>query len=102
MGAQLPFSATAATIQEHFENEGVTGITGVKLISEKGTNKRGMAFVQFSSDAGVQAALELNESQFGGRRIVVERSSKSETKNDSKNDKKNEAKTVAKKVIFDD
>lgn len=72
--AKLPYSATAKSIREHFEGAGVEGVVAVKILSEKVTNKKGMAFVQLSSEEGVSAALELHESQFGSRSIVVERS----------------------------
>mmetsp|Transcript_105973 Transcript_105973/g.167292 ORF Transcript_105973/g.167292 Transcript_105973/m.167292 type:complete len:316 (+) Transcript_105973:52-999(+) len=76
--AKLPYSATAKSIREHFEAAGVEGVVAVKMLSEKVTNKKGMAFVQLSSEEGVSAALELHESQFGSRSIVVERSKPSQ------------------------
>lgn len=74
--AQLPFSADRDSIRQHFESSGVKGIVDVKMFSEKGTNKRGMAFVQLSTNKGVKAALELDGSEFGSRQIRVEKSSK--------------------------
>merc|ERR1712232_1448130 len=77
---QLPHSATAESIRVHFENSGVEGVSRVKLLSEKVTNKKGMAFVQLSGEDGVLDALKLHKSDLGGRSLVVERSSKKEAK----------------------
>jgi len=77
---QLPYSATEESIREHFENSGVKGVSRVKLLSEKVSNKKGMAFVQLCDEDGVRDALKLHESDLGGRRLVVERSSKQEAK----------------------
>lgn len=77
---QLPYSATEESIREHFESSGVKGVSRVKLLSEKVTNKKGMAFVHLSDEDGVLDALKLHESDLGGRRLVVERSSKKEAK----------------------
>merc|ERR1711870_53416 len=78
--AQLPFKADENSIRKYFEEGGVKGIVGVRMLSEKGTNKKGMAFVRLSDEKGVQAAVELNECQFENRWIRVERSSKQEAK----------------------
>lgn len=76
--AQLPFKADESSIRKYFEDAGVQGIVGVRMLSEKGTNKKGMAFVRLSDEKGVQAAIKLNESQFDNRWIRVERSGKKE------------------------
>jgi len=78
--AKLPYTADEKSIREHFENGGVKGVVKVRMLSERGTNRKGMAFVQLSDEDGVTAALELNESEIGNRYIVVERSSKGEAK----------------------
>lgn len=80
--AKLPYNATAKSIREHFENAGVNGVVSVKMLSEKVTNKKGMAFVQLSSEESVSAAIELHDSQFDGRRIIVERSKASQEDGD--------------------
>lgn len=77
---QLPYDINADAIREHFENSGVEGVTAVKMLSEKVTNKKGMAFVHLRDEESVLDALKLHDSQLGGRRIVVERSSKQEAK----------------------
>jgi len=77
---QLPYSIDVDAIREHFENSGVEGVTKVKMLSEKGTNRKGMAFVHLRDEESVLDALKLHDSQLGGRRIVVERSSKTEAK----------------------
>jgi len=88
--AQLPYSADADSIREHFENAGVEGVVSVKTLSEKGTNKKGMAFVQLASEAGVSAALKLHQSDFAGRSINVERSGKKEAKHEDAEDEEAE------------
>merc|ERR1712178_434344 len=74
---QLPFTAHAHDLEEHFLMAGVTSAS-VRMLTEKGTNKpRGMAFVQLSSEDDVLTALKLHQSEFQGRWINVERSSRS-------------------------
>lgn len=78
--AQLPFTADQKSVRGYFEKSGVD-VVSVKMLSEKGTNKKGMAFVQLASEDEVLAALELHQSQFSKNRwINVERSSKTEAK----------------------
>lgn len=77
---QLPYGINVDSIREHFENSGVEGVTKVKMLSEKVTNRKGMAFVHLRDEESVLDALKLHDSQLGGRRIVVERSSKTEAK----------------------
>ena len=61
------------------------------MLSESGTNKKGMAFLQLSSEEDVVAALELHQSKFGGRSINVERSTKKQAKRKARGDENEDA-----------
>ena len=81
---QLPFSATASAIQDHFSKGAEIPKSDVKvrLLTKKGSDaSRGMAFVEFSNAEQQHQALALHRSYFGSdeegqrrRQINVEKS----------------------------
>jgi RNA recognition motif-containing protein len=68
----LPFSATEDQLNEWFAQVGVTP-SAVNLIRDRFTGQsRGFAFVEVSSDADAEKAINsLNGQNFGGRNLVV-------------------------------
>ena len=65
----LPFSATEADIHQLFSQHGE--VDSVNLITDRDTGRpRGFGFVEMSSGAE-DAISALNETEFGGRNIVV-------------------------------
>merc|ERR1712110_132148 len=68
---QLPFTADARAIEEHFAKGGVEDAISVRMLMEKwDPNKsRGMAFVQLASEKDVLRALKLHQSELCGRWI---------------------------------
>ena len=68
----LPFSATEDQLNEWFSQVGVTP-SAVNLIRDRFTGQsRGFAFVEVSSDADAEKAINsLNGQNFGGRNLVV-------------------------------
>ena len=67
----LPYAVAAEKLQELFAAYGT--VAAVRVITDKYTGQsRGFGFVEMSSDAEAQRAIEaLNGSQFDGRRLVV-------------------------------
>ncbi|HSV83279.1 MAG TPA: RNA-binding protein [Ramlibacter sp.] len=67
----LPYSFTDSDMQEAFGQFGTVGSAKVMMDRESGRSK-GFGFVEMSSSAEAQAAIEgLNGQQHGGRGIVV-------------------------------
>jgi hypothetical protein len=79
---QLPYDATAAQIQGHFQTDaageimgGHLDIIGVRLLTDKTTGKsRGMAFVDCGSEEDLERGVHMHQSKLLGRRINVEKS----------------------------
>ena len=67
----LPFSATNDSLNELFAKFGQ--VTSAKIVMDRDTNRsKGFGFVEMSSDAEAQAAIDkLNGSDLGGRSLVV-------------------------------
>ncbi len=67
----LPFSANQQTLQDAFSQCGT--VDSVKVITDRDTGQsRGFGFVEMSSDAEAQKAIqELNGSSLDGREITV-------------------------------
>ena len=67
----LSFHTTDASLQQHFSQAGA--VTQVNLITDKFTGRsRGFAFVEMSSDADCQKAIEqFHGKEFDGRTITV-------------------------------
>ena len=67
----LPFSATNDSLNELFAKFGQ--VTSAKIVMDRDTNRsKGFGFVEMSSDAEAQAAIDkLNGSDMGGRSLVV-------------------------------
>ncbi len=66
---ELPFSANETSIQEFFE--GCGDIFQCDLLYTHDGKSRGIAFVNFATRAGLEAALKLNGQTFRGRAIKV-------------------------------
>ena len=67
----LPFSSTSDEIQQLFEAHGA--VSRVHLVEDRDTGRpRGFGFVEMEDESAGNAAIEaLNESEFGGRNLVV-------------------------------
>jgi RNA recognition motif-containing protein len=67
----LPFETTEADLQALFERAGA--VDSVRVMRDMATGRaRGFAFVEMSTDADAQKAIEtLNETAFGGRTLTV-------------------------------
>jgi len=66
----MPFNTSEDDIRQHFVH---CSVVGCRLLRNKGTAVgKGVAFVDFLDSKGYLAALKLNHSLFGGRRINVE------------------------------
>lgn len=67
----LPYEAGEAELQELFSKVG--GVDSVSVMRDQTTGRaRGFAFVEMSTEAGAQQAInELNESQLGGRTLTI-------------------------------
>jgi cold-inducible RNA-binding protein len=66
----LPFNATSDELRDFF---GACGnITDVRLIVDRETNRsKGFGFVTFESESSANSALDLNDTEMGGRRVKV-------------------------------
>lgn len=67
----LSFGVTSEDLQEHFAQAGT--VESAKVVEDRETGRsRGFAFVEMSSDAEAQAAIEqFNNQDFDGRNLVV-------------------------------
>ena len=66
----LDFATTEDQLSELFSQFG--GISELKLITDRETGRsRGFAFITFDDAQTAEQAMELNGSEFGGRRIKV-------------------------------
>lgn len=76
----LPFKTTDEELGAHFASAGT--VTSAKVIIDKNDGKsKGFGFVEFSSDAEAQAAVDkLNGSSLDGRDIFVDIARPSEKK----------------------
>lgn len=72
--AKLNFSSTSESVQKLFENYGE--VASVKVIMDRETGRsKGYGFVEMThEDDGLMAIMELNNSEFEGREIVVKKS----------------------------
>ena len=66
----LPYTTTEDELQDFFGQYGE--ISQCKLISDQETGRsKGFAFVTFASEDAGKAALEANEQELNGRKIIV-------------------------------
>ncbi|OGM06603.1 RNA-binding protein [Candidatus Woesebacteria bacterium RIFCSPHIGHO2_12_FULL_42_9] len=67
----LSYTTTSEELKELFSKIGE--VTAADVITDKFTNQgKGFAFVEFADDANADKAIkELNGTEFGGRKIVV-------------------------------
>lgn len=66
----LSFDAIEADIRDHFKNCGE--ILQIKLLTREDGKSRGRGFIKFADEKSVKDALDLNNTEMMGRRIVVE------------------------------
>jgi nucleolin len=66
----LPFSSTETDIRNHFKD--CPDLKFVKVMMGQDGRPRGKAFVKFTTEKGMNKALELNGTNLGGRNIIVE------------------------------
>jgi len=67
----LSYSASKEDLQQLFGACGVT--TDIRIITDRDTGRsKGFAFVTFENEDAVQAALQLNGSEFQGRQIKID------------------------------
>jgi nucleolin len=74
----LPYSASDNDVKEFFA--GCGAIDSVNLLMGFDGRSKGIAFVRFFDDKSVQAAVQLNGEDFGGRSISVEKSTPKESR----------------------
>ncbi len=69
--AGLPFSSNDQDIKTHFSSAGV--VTMVQIIIDKMTQRsKGFGFVEFETEEMAENAIKMfNETDFGGRKLVV-------------------------------
>lgn len=67
----IPWATTADDLKQLFSTYGT--VTSATVITDKMTGRsRGFGFVEFDDDSAAQAAIQaLNNSQYGGRTLVV-------------------------------
>jgi len=66
----LPFTTTDEDLQNLFASFGE--VNSARVIKEKQTDRsRGFGFVEMASEPAVRAMTELNDSDYGGRKIRV-------------------------------
>lgn len=67
----IPYSSTNEDLKEHFSAAGT--VTSAQIIIDKMTNRsKGFGFVEMSSDAEAQKAIEMfHDQEFQGRRLTV-------------------------------
>jgi len=66
----LPFTTTTEEISKHFSDCG--NVENVNLLKGRGGRSKGVAFVRFNNNESLQKALLKNNTDFGGRTLVVE------------------------------
>jgi len=77
----LPYTATDTQLEEHFAKIGK--VVSAKVITDKYSGQgKGFGFVEMSTDQEAQKAMnELNNSELGGRSIVVKEARPQERRN---------------------
>jgi RNA recognition motif-containing protein len=69
--AGLPFSATDAELRDLFSKIG-TVVSAVVIIDKFSGRSKGFGFVEMTTEEEAEKAIkELNESDFGGRKLIV-------------------------------
>ena len=82
----LPYTTTSDELKELFSKIGE--VTTADVITDKFTNQgKGFAFVEFADDANADKAIkELNGTELGGRKIVVNEARPREERSSGGND----------------
>mmetsp|Transcript_6435 Transcript_6435/g.10782 ORF Transcript_6435/g.10782 Transcript_6435/m.10782 type:complete len:169 (-) Transcript_6435:278-784(-) len=65
----VDYSATPEELQEHFASCGT--VNRVTILCDRYRNPKGYAYIEFAEAEAVEAAVELNESEFKGRQLKV-------------------------------
>jgi len=65
----VDYSATPEELQEHFAECGT--VNRVTILCDKFKNPKGYAYIEFAEVEAVEAAVQLNESEFKGRQLKV-------------------------------
>jgi RNA recognition motif-containing protein len=81
----LPFAVDEAGVREHFSDCGT--IASVRMPTSEDGKPKGIAFLRFTCDEHVDAAVQLNESNLGGRNVLVRRATDTVRNSDGKTDK---------------
>ncbi|XP_063928014.1 uncharacterized protein LOC135141091 [Zophobas morio] len=69
---QLSYSTTVKIIKAFFVKHGISGVVDVRLLTDKATGKsRGMALVDFDSEASFYSALKLHRTPLDGRLVIM-------------------------------
>jgi len=66
----LPFATTTDEIAKLFSDCG--NVENVNLLKDRDGRSKGVAFVRFNNNESLQKAIQKNNSEFGGRTLVVE------------------------------
>jgi nucleolin len=82
----LPFTTTTEEIQKHFSDCGA--VENVNLLKGRGGRSKGVAFVRFNNNESLQKAIQKNNSEFGGRTLVVEAAAPREQRPDGLRERK--------------
>ncbi len=70
--SSLPYSVDDATLAEIFKGYGTVLSAKVILDRDNGNRSKGFGFVEIEEDdEAVRAIAELNESEYGGRNLIV-------------------------------
>lgn len=78
----LPFSATEETLRKDFSECGE--IESLKLPLNEEKQSRGICFIKYTTEAGCEAALKFDSTEYGGRKIIVTRAGEGAKGKDAK------------------
>jgi len=67
----LPFAASEHDLTEYFQECGT--VDGVNLLKGPDGRSKGIAFVRFTTEDGLKAAVAFSGSDFGGRSVTIEK-----------------------------
>jgi len=81
----LPFATTIQEISKHFSDCG--DVENVNLLKDRDGRSKGVAFVRFNNNESLQKAIQKNNSEFGGRTLVVEAAAPREQRGDGPRDR---------------
>jgi nucleolin len=82
----LPFTTTTEEITKHFSDCG--NVENVNLLKGRGGRSKGVAFVRFNNNESLQKAIQKNNTDFGGRTLVVEAAAPREQRPDGQRERR--------------